>query len=59
LLDGAPVDGFEANSLFLGLELPAGRHRVEGKFAIPPLELLISVVGMIGLAVVIQRQIAR
>jgi hypothetical protein len=57
-LDGAPVDGFEANALFLGLELPAGRHRVEGRFRIPRWELLISVVGMISLAVIIRKQFA-
>jgi hypothetical protein len=59
LLDGKPVDGFEANGLFLGLELPAGRHRVEGRFRIPRWELLISVVGLISLAVTIRKQLAR
>jgi len=58
-LDGKPVDGFEANGLFLGLELPAGRHRVEGRFRIPRWELLISVVGLISLAVTIRKQLAR
>lgn len=58
-LDGRPAKGFGANGLFLGLELPAGRHRVEGRFRIPRWELLISVVGMIGLAVVIRKQFAR
>ncbi|HEV8610463.1 MAG TPA: hypothetical protein VGS98_10420 [Thermoanaerobaculia bacterium] len=57
-LDGARADGFEANGLFLGLELPAGRHRVEGRFAIPGVELLISVVGLIALAVVMMRAIS-
>ena len=58
-VDGAPVAGFEANGLFLGLELPAGRHRVEGNFAIPPLEIAISVLGMIGLAWVIRKPAGR
>ena len=51
-LDGAPAAGFAANGIFLGLELPAGHHRVEGRFRIPGLELLISVVGLIGLAAI-------
>jgi hypothetical protein len=57
-LDGAPADGFVANGLFLGLELPAGRHRVEGRFVIPRLELLISALGMIGLAAVIRKAVS-
>jgi hypothetical protein len=44
-LDGRPVASFEANGPFLGLELPAGRHRVEGRFAIPPPEIAVSAGG--------------
>ncbi|HEY6066889.1 MAG TPA: hypothetical protein VIY96_12090 [Thermoanaerobaculia bacterium] len=56
-LDGARTAGFAANDLFLGVELPAGRHRVEGRFAIPESELLVSLLGMIGLAVVFRRHV--
>jgi hypothetical protein len=51
-LDGAPVEGFAANGIFLGLELPAGRHRVQGKFVIPRFELLISGIGLVAFAAV-------
>ena len=54
-LDGTPATGFPANGIFLGMELPAGRHRVEGRFAIPGLELLISVVGLIALTAIMGR----
>lgn len=52
-LDGRPVDGFAANGLFFGVELPAGHHRVEGRFAIPRGELAISGIGLIAFAVVL------
>jgi hypothetical protein len=58
-LDGSPVPGFAANGMFLGLELPAGRHRVEGRFVIPRLELLISVVGLASLTAVMARALRR
>ncbi len=51
-LDGSPAPGFAANGMFLGLELPAGRHRVEGRFVVPPLELLISGIGLAALGVI-------
>ncbi|HEU5248807.1 MAG TPA: hypothetical protein VFW15_02375, partial [Thermoanaerobaculia bacterium] len=57
-LDGAPADGFAANGLFLGLELPAGRHRVEGRFRIPAPELAISGLGLIGLAAVLRKAVS-
>jgi hypothetical protein len=57
-LDGERVDGFAANGLFVGLELPAGHHRVEGRFAIPEWELLISGVGLIALAVIMGRALS-
>jgi hypothetical protein len=52
LLDGVPTAGFLANGIFLGMELPAGRHRVKGEFRIPTPELLISVVGLIALTAI-------
>ena len=51
-LDGAPAAGFPANGIFLGLELPAGRHRVEGRFVVPQLELLISGIGLVALSLI-------
>lgn len=57
-VDGARVEGFPANGIFLGLELPAGRHRVEGRFAIPPSELAVSAAGIIGLALLIRKALA-
>jgi hypothetical protein len=51
-LDGAPTPGFAANGIFLGLELPAGRHRVVGRFVVPRLELLISGIGLVALSLV-------
>jgi hypothetical protein len=57
-LDGARVEGFAANGIFLGLEVPAGRHRVAGRFAIPAPELAVSALGVIGLALVIRKALA-
>jgi hypothetical protein len=51
-LDGVPAAGFAANGIFLAMELPAGRHRVEGRFVVPRLELLISGVGLIALGLI-------
>jgi hypothetical protein len=56
-LDGAPAAGFLANGIFLGMELPAGRHRVEGDFRIPGLELLISIAGLAALTLVMGKAI--
>jgi len=58
-LDGARVPGFTANGLFLGLEIPAGRHRLEGRFLIPRLELVISFLGLITLGAVVVRALGR
>jgi hypothetical protein len=54
-LDGRRASDFAADGIFLGLELPAGRHRVEGKFQIPRWELLFSGVGLIAFAAVVIR----
>src|SRR5687767_3896976 len=51
-VDGRPAEGFAANGIFFGVELAPGRHRVEGRFAIPRWELLLSGIGLIALAVV-------
>jgi len=54
-LDGRRASDFAADGIFLGLELPAGRHRVEGKFQIPRWELLLSGVGLIAFAAIVIR----
>jgi len=54
-LDGREVESFTADGLFLGVEVPAGRHTVEGRFVVPRSELLISMVGAIALLAVIWR----
>lgn len=54
-VDGREVESFTADGLFLGVDLPAGRHRVEGRFRIPREELLISVAGLILLVIVLVR----
>ena len=54
-LDGESVPDFEADGIFLGLELPAGRHRVEGKFRIPRWELAFSGIGLLALTAVVLR----
>ncbi len=51
-LDGIEVPSFTANGLFLGVEVPAGRHRVEGRFLVPRRELAVSLFGVIALAAV-------
>ena len=57
-LDGRRDEGFAANGIFFGIELPPGRHRVEGRFAIPRWELVISGVGLIAFAALIVRAIS-
>jgi hypothetical protein len=51
-LDGREVESFAANGLFLGVEVPAGRHRVEGRFVVPRGELAVSACGALALAAV-------
>lgn len=51
-LDGRETGGFTADGLFLGLEIPAGRHRVEGRFLVPRRELAASALGVLALAAV-------
>jgi hypothetical protein len=51
-LDGREVPSFEADGVFLGVEVPAGRHTVEGRFVIPRIELVISAVGVLVLSAV-------
>ncbi len=52
-VDGRNVESFTADGLFIGLRLPAGRHRVEGRFFVPQLELAASLLGLLALAVVL------
>ncbi len=54
-LDGREVPAFTADGLFLGVDVPAGRHSVEGKFLIPRAELLTSLLGVVALLAVIVR----
>jgi len=54
-LDGRDVASFAANGLFLGLEVPAGKHRIEGRFVIPRVELAVSLLGLIALGAVLVR----
>jgi hypothetical protein len=51
-LDGREVEAFTADGLFLGVDVPAGRHTVEGRFVIPRIELLISALGGLALLTV-------
>lgn len=48
-LDGREVESFTADGVFLGVEVPAGRHTVEGRFVIPRAELAIALCGMLAL----------
>jgi hypothetical protein len=51
-LDGREVDPFTADGIFLGVDVPAGRHTVEGRFVIPRIELVVSGLGVVALAAV-------
>jgi hypothetical protein len=51
-LDGREVESFTADGLFLGLEVPAGRHGVEGRFLVPRRELAVSGLGLLALLAV-------
>jgi hypothetical protein len=54
-LDGREVASLAANGIFLGLEVPAGRHRVEGRFVVPGKETAASLLGFVALAAVLWR----
>jgi hypothetical protein len=54
-VDGRQTPSFSADGPFLGLEVPAGRHRVEGRFVVPRVELAVSALGLLALAVVLVR----
>jgi hypothetical protein len=49
-LDGARAEPILVNGLFLGMEVPAGAHRIEGRFRIPGAELAVSLAGLAALA---------
>ncbi len=51
-LDGREVESFAANGLFLGVEVPAGRHRIDGRFVVPRVEVAVSACGLLALAAV-------
>jgi hypothetical protein len=51
-LDGREVPSFTADGLFLGVDVPAGRHTVEGRFVVPRAEVAVSVLGILALATV-------
>jgi hypothetical protein len=55
LVDGREVPSFTADGIFLGVEVPAGRHTVEGRFRIPRAELAISLCGVLALIAVTAR----
>ena len=54
-LDGREVASLSVNGIFLGLEVPAGRHRVEGRFVVPPKEAAASLLGFGALAALLWR----
>ncbi len=51
-LDGRDVPAFTADGLFLGVDVPAGRHVVEGRFAVPRSEVAVSLIGVAALLAV-------
>jgi hypothetical protein len=52
-LDGRDVTDIAARGLFVGLEVPRGTHRVEGRFRVPRWELAASGLGVVALAAII------
>ncbi|MFY9551951.1 MAG: hypothetical protein WAU32_12430, partial [Thermoanaerobaculia bacterium] len=49
-LDGREIEALDVNGLFLGLEVPAGSHRIEGRFLVPRAEIAVSLAGLLALA---------
>ena len=49
-VDGNEEEPLVINGLFLGLEVPAGAHRVEGRFRVPRAELAVAIAGLCALA---------
>jgi len=58
-LDGKEASGFAANGLFLGLAIPEGRHRIEGRFMIPRRELAISTMAVLALGAFLWKGLAK
>ena len=52
-LDGRDVTSEASTGLFFELPVPAGRHRIEGRFRVPPMELAVSVAGLLALGAII------
>jgi hypothetical protein len=58
-VDGARADARAAYGLFAAVPVPAGRHVVTGRFALPRLELAVSACGALALAAVLAAARAR
>ncbi len=52
-LDGTDVTREASDGLFFELAVPAGRHRVEGRFQVPRAEAAVSGLGLLALAAII------
>ncbi len=52
-LDGKDVTREASDGLFFELAVPAGRHRVEGRFRVPRAEAAVSGLGLLALAAII------
>jgi len=50
-VDGKEVESFASDGPFLGIAVPAGTHRVEGRFRFPPVELAVSAIAALLLCV--------
>jgi hypothetical protein len=48
-IDGSGARTLAANGAFLAVALPAGRHVVDGRFDVPPAELVVSAAGALAL----------
>jgi hypothetical protein len=51
-VDGREVTAFTADGLFLGVDVPAGTHVVEGRFVVPRSEVAVSLIGIAALLAV-------
>jgi hypothetical protein len=58
-LDGKPAPAIRCDGLFFGVFVPAGKHRIEGRFEIPRTEIAICLAGAIVLLVLLVLQFAR
>ena len=51
-LDGHDVTAEASGGLFFELPVPEGRHRIDGRFRVPPAELGVSALGLLALAAI-------